>query len=41
MLANGADVTARDFEGNTALKAAEANEHDEVVKMLKQAGAKE
>ena len=40
-LAEGADVNAKSKLGTTALKAAEKEGHKEIVRMLKEAGAKE
>jgi ankyrin repeat protein len=40
LLEAGADVNAKDTEGNTALSLATARGHQEVVKLLKSKGAK-
>jgi cytohesin len=39
LLAEGADVNAKDIEGRTALMWAEKSGHAEIVRLLKQAGA--
>ena len=41
LLANGAEVNAKDNAGLTALMQAEGNERTDVVDLLKQAGAGE
>ncbi len=41
LLARGARVDQRDFDHRTALSAAQARGHTEIVKMLKKAGAEE
>lgn len=41
LLANGADVNAKAYDGNTALMLAKQNGHKEIVRILKEAGAKE
>ena len=41
LLAEGADVNAKDNDGNTALMIAKKRGHKEIVRVLKEAGAKE
>jgi ankyrin repeat protein len=41
LLANGADVKAKQFDGQTALSLAICNGDEEIIKLLKDAGAKE
>lgn len=41
LLDRGADVNARDKYGNTALKLAVENGYEEIIQMLRKAGAKE
>jgi len=41
LLEKGADVNAKNHYGTTALKAASDIGHTDIVKMLKEAGAKE
>jgi ankyrin repeat protein len=40
LLRKGADVDARDKDGDTALTMAEKKKHSEIVKILKKYGAK-
>ena len=40
LLAEGAEINAKDNEGLTALAYAETTQHDEVGRILKKAGAK-
>jgi ankyrin repeat protein len=40
LIEEGADVNAKNKQGNTALKLALRERHPEVVKMLREAGAK-
>ena len=41
LLAKGADVNAKSKFGSTALRLAKEKEHKEIVRILKEAGAKE
>ena len=41
LLAQGADVNAKSKFGSTALRLAKEKEHKEIVRILKEAGAKE
>jgi ankyrin repeat protein len=41
LLVEGADVNAKKSYGDTALMLAKRNEHKEIVRILKEAGAKE
>jgi ankyrin repeat protein len=41
LLERKADINLKDANGDTALKLAEKNNYNEIIKLLKEAGAKE
>ena len=41
LLDKGADVNVKDISGRTALKYAESKDHQDVIELLKKAGARE